>query len=164
MVISRRSRCGLHAVGYLAHRQKETDAPIALPEIREYLRSYSRKATFSAGHVSKILQELCRAGVLRALPGRNGGYNLARPSEDIRLVEIVRALDGSNEEQCCLLSIGPCDNRGNCGVFRVIQDAERSFYGFLEGETAASLAKKMFGAFPPPNLRRLPAAPKSPRR
>jgi len=158
MVISRRSR---HAVGYLAYRLRDTDAPIALPEIREYLRSYSRKTTFSAGYVSKILQQLSRVGVLRAIPGRNGGYLLARPATDIRLVEIVRALDGAEEEQCCLLSIGPCGNRDNCGVFRVIQDAERSFYGFLEGESADSLSRKMFGAFPPPNLLKLPTAPDS---
>lgn len=163
MVISRRSRCGLHAVGYLANRQQDTDAPISLPEIREYLQAYSRKSTFSAGHVSRILQELCRAGVLRAVPGRNGGYRLARPAAEIALVEIVRALDGTNEEQCCLLAIGPCDNRGSCGVFRVIQEAERSFYGFLEGETVESLSRKMFGAFPPPNLRPLgPASGEAP--
>ena len=86
MVLSRRARCALHAVGYLAYRAGETESPIALAEIREYLREYSRKVTFSAGHLSKIFQGLCVAGVLQAIPGRNGGYLLARPADDIRLV------------------------------------------------------------------------------
>jgi len=60
------------------------------------------------------------------------------------LFDLVAALDGAPQQDCCLLSVGGCDNQDICGVNEVIRDAEQVFYAFLRSETAASLARKMF--------------------
>ena len=44
--------------------------------------------------VSKILKLLTRAGLLHSTRGANGGYCLARPSGDIRLLDMIAALEG----------------------------------------------------------------------
>ncbi len=141
-MISRRARCGLHAVAYLAYRGDER--PVTLAEIRQYLLTYSQQLTFSEGHISKIFNALTRPGILRAIPGRHGGYLLARPAEQVGVNEVVQALDGVPEKECCLLSIGGCDNHAYRGVFGIVQEAESRFYEILSRETAASLAHKMF--------------------
>jgi Rrf2 family protein len=41
-----------------------------------------------------ILAELRNAGIVRSKKGRGGGYELARPASEIRIGQIVRALDG----------------------------------------------------------------------
>ncbi len=44
--------------------------------------------------LSKVLQHLARAGVLRAHPGRQGGYSLWRAPRRITLRQIVEAVEG----------------------------------------------------------------------
>lgn len=41
-----------------------------------------------------ILLQLKRAGIVRSVRGAQGGYLLARPPEEVRLLDIVEAIDG----------------------------------------------------------------------
>ncbi|MBX3179173.1 MAG: Rrf2 family transcriptional regulator [Candidatus Hydrogenedentes bacterium] len=41
-----------------------------------------------------ILLQLKRSGIVRSVRGAQGGYLLARPPEDVRLLDIVEAIDG----------------------------------------------------------------------
>jgi Rrf2 family protein len=42
----------------------------------------------------KVLKPLVSAQILYSVKGPNGGYRLARPSNDITLLEIIEAVDG----------------------------------------------------------------------
>lgn len=145
-MISRRARFAIHGLGYLAYAQR--DEPIRLSEVLDYLKAYSSRLSLSAGYISKIFQDLSRAGLVQAIPGRNGGYLLARDPSSISMAEVVSVLDGPPMDRCCL-SVGPCDNRQFCGVFDILEEAQRHFYDFLRTETAASVAEKMFSQRPP---------------
>ncbi len=41
-----------------------------------------------------ILLELRNTGILRSKKGPNGGYSLSKPSDDIMIGQVIRALDG----------------------------------------------------------------------
>lgn len=45
-------------------------------------------------YLAQILLQLKRAGLVRSMRGAQGGYLLARPPEDLRLLDIVEAIDG----------------------------------------------------------------------
>ena len=141
-MFTKRARYALHGMGFLAYQHPR--APVPFSEILAYLEDYSSEASLSPGYIAKVFQELSRAGLVHTVTGRKGGYALARPPEQVRLVEIVVALDGGPQEGCCLLSVGGCSNQGCCGVNEVIRDAERAFLDFLASQTAASLGAKMF--------------------
>ena len=47
---------------------------------------------------AKILQALARAGVVRSVRGRRGGYALAKPPEEITIGELVDALGPEDDE------------------------------------------------------------------
>jgi Rrf2 family iron-sulfur cluster assembly transcriptional regulator len=142
-MISKRARYALHGVGYLAWRAD--DAPVPFAEIMEYLRDYARGLTLSSGYVAKIFQDLARSGLVHSAVGRRGGYALARDARKVRVVEIVAAVDGMPMEDCCMLSVGGCDNQAECGVHELLNSAQSAFYEFLTDETADSLSRRMFG-------------------
>lgn len=48
----------------------------------------------SSSYLLKHLQALSRAGVLATIPGPKGGYQLAKPPEDVSLLDVVLALEG----------------------------------------------------------------------
>ena len=56
-----------------------------------------------AHFIAKIFRDLVRAGLLVSAKGRGGGYALARRAEDIRLYDIVEAIDGVETYQQCVV-------------------------------------------------------------
>ena len=45
-------------------------------------------------YLSKVFSKLRKAGIVRATPGVNGGYELARRAEDISFWDIIEAIEG----------------------------------------------------------------------
>ncbi len=45
-------------------------------------------------YLSKIFAKLRKAGIVRSVPGVNGGYELARRAEDISFWDIIEAIEG----------------------------------------------------------------------
>jgi Rrf2 family protein len=141
-ILSRKVRYALHGLAYLAGQQTKK-RPIPFNEILRFLRAYSDQLTLSNGYLAKIFQEVSRAGFAAAMPGPRGGYQLSRPAEEITVLDVVRALDGTPVSDCCLLSVGQCPRIETCGFHRVVENAENAFYRELEKETVASIAAKM---------------------
>jgi Rrf2 family protein len=54
-----------------------------------------------AAYLAKQLQALVRAGVLTATTGPRGGFRLARPAEQITLLQVIEAVDGGAAFYTC---------------------------------------------------------------
>lgn len=95
----------------------------------------------SENHLMKVVHQLARAGVVETIRGKGGGIRLARPAEEIRLGQIIRAAEGAapiveclGEEQsaCC---IAP-----TCRLSGILVRAFDALYGVLDEYTLADLA------------------------
>ncbi len=86
MRISRSAEYALIAVGYIAGNHK--DGAILATRI-------SNEYGVSVWYLLKVLQQLVRTGVLRSKRGPRGGFFLARRAEEITLLQLVEAVDGS---------------------------------------------------------------------
>jgi len=140
-ILSRKVRYALHGLAYLASHPKKRPTPFN--EILRFLRAYSDQLTLSNGYLAKIFQEVSRAGFAVAMPGPRGGYQLSRPAEEITVLDVVRALDGTPVSECCLMSVGQCPSIDSCGFHKVVKNAENAFYGELEKASVASIAATM---------------------
>lgn len=96
-MLSQRTRYAIRALLHLADRYGE--GPVQLPEI-------VREQNIPAKFLTVILSELRRAGMIETLRGKEGGYWLARPPEQITYGDIVRLTRGS-------LALLPCASRLN---------------------------------------------------
>ena len=54
-----------------------------------------------AAYLAKQLQALVRAGVLSAITGPRGGFRLARPADQITMLQVVEAVDGGSSFYRC---------------------------------------------------------------
>ncbi len=112
-------------------------------------------------YLAKHLQALTRAGVLEAVPGRNGGYRLARPAKDVTVLDVVEAVEGRTHLFECseIRQRGPAggqplDYRNVCGIAKVMYDAEAAYRDVLRDVTIADLLNRfMAGATPAAALR-----------
>src|SRR6476646_3777785 len=58
------------------------------------VKDISERAAIPARFLEQIFQDLKRAGLVGAKRGPRGGYHLTRPAPEIRLGDVVRALEG----------------------------------------------------------------------
>jgi Rrf2 family protein len=56
-------------------------------------REIADRFHLSRAFVANILKELCHKGFVTSHRGVKGGYGLARPAEEVRLVEVIESLD-----------------------------------------------------------------------
>lgn len=82
-------------------------------------------------YLPALLAELVRAGLVVSTPGRGGGYELARPPEQISLLEVIEQADGPLTAQECVLRGGPCRWTDACAVHRPWAEAQESFRSHL---------------------------------
>ena len=84
----------------------------------------------SAANVAKMMRVLRRARLVTSTRGKDGGYSLARPAEQIRVGEALAALGGRifDASFCDTHAggAGSCAHMGDCSirtVWRMLQDA-----------------------------------------
>jgi Rrf2 family protein len=103
------------------------------------LTELARTQHVSASYLAKVFQQLSRAGLVRAVRGKRGGYTLARPAAAISIGDVVRSLEVDAPMYQCLAQERCCEAKLDCLLLRVFADAEKQMYAVLDGVTLADL-------------------------
>jgi Rrf2 family protein len=85
MIYSRSAEYAIRSFAYLA---RVPNGKFAMA------KSIAEQERIPAHFLSKILQDLTRKGLLRSSKGPSGGFALRAPASQIRLLDLVEALDG----------------------------------------------------------------------
>ena len=88
--ISEAASIALHSMVYITLQKSH---PVKIKQIAEYLNS-------SETHLAKILQTLSKKGFVTSSRGRNGGFVLAKPADEINFNSIYECI----ESEICLES------------------------------------------------------------
>ena len=94
----------------------------------------------SHNHLTKVVQALARAGMVRTVRGKGGGLFLARPPTEIRLGDVVRACEDEHAYVECLIKGHTCCKvTPACGLVGYLGGAFGAFYAELNRHTLADL-------------------------
>jgi Rrf2 family protein len=91
-------------------------------------------------NVFKIVHILSHAELLEAVRGRNGGVRLARPASDIRIGDVVRAMETTEIEIDAAGSGSARGDQSLIGINRVFDDALEAFIAVLDKHKLAEMA------------------------
>jgi len=75
--------------------------------------------------LSKILQQLVKAGLLVSMKGPNGGFKLSKKPEKITLLHIIKAIDGLDVFTQCGIGFKKCSDDHPCPIhhdFKIVRD------------------------------------------
>ncbi len=99
-----------------------------------------------AAYLAKQLQALVRAGLLAATTGPRGGVRLARPAEQLTLLQIVEAVDGTSPFYTCNEirqrgrgALPPDQCRATCALAAKMAGAEAAWRQSLAAVTIADI-------------------------
>lgn len=107
-------------------------------KIREVVAEMGVPQTFA----SQILADLVRAGLATSKAGKDGGYRLAHPPEEISLVEVVEAGEGPLKAERCALGEGPCRWDAVCPLHDTWRAATEALREVLSSTTLADLVAR----------------------
>ncbi len=95
----------------------------------------------SRNHLTKIMQQLARGGVVETRRGGGGGAVLNRDPAEIRLGDVVRLLeDGQALVECFGPTGGDCTIEGCCRLRARLRHAEARFLEDLNQSTLRDIA------------------------
>ena len=102
--------------------------------IAEIARAYG----ISESHLTKVVHQLGRLGLIQTIRGRGGGLRLAKPPAEIVVGAVVRATEDDLALVECFAA-GSCAITAPCRLRRVLGEALAAFLAVLDGYTLADL-------------------------
>jgi Rrf2 family iron-sulfur cluster assembly transcriptional regulator len=126
----------IRAVTYLAGRRDE-DPPVAAAEI-------GKIEDIPPYYLAKVLQSLAHAGIVSSIRGRDGGFTLARPADQIHVLEVIEAIEiSSHWKDECVLGHSECHEEVHCALHDYWMKCRESLLFHLGEVTAADLASEL---------------------
>ncbi|MFC1406298.1 MULTISPECIES: Rrf2 family transcriptional regulator [Streptacidiphilus] len=116
----------------------------------------------SASYLAKQLQALSRAGLVRSVQGKAGGYVLTREPASITVLDVVEAVDGPSQAFICteIRQRGPlatppeaCD--APCPISRAMSGADAAWREALRAISIADLVQDVASASGPLAMSRI---------
>ena len=105
------------------------------------LKDVAERQDLSKLYLSQLATPLRNASLLRSVWGNRGGYALARPVDEINLLDIIEAVDGPISVIDCLQDPETCDRIDFCECIGVWRDINDSIVRTLENYTLNDLIK-----------------------
>lgn len=123
--MSEATALGLHTMAVIARHGK----PMSTTQIATELRA-------SEAHLSKVLRQLVRVGLLSSRRGPGGGYALAKPPAGITLLDVYETLEGPLRRDGCLFAEPVC-REVSCILGNLVERLRRKAHDHL-GSTSLS--------------------------
>ena len=115
------------------------------PDVTVKTRDLGRRTGVPPAYLSKIVQALAHAGVVRTRRGALGGVSLLRPPNTITLREIIEAVEGPIYLNRCLVRPGLCPRDCFCTAHPVWSRIQALVTGELDAVRLAELARQPVG-------------------
>jgi len=134
-MLTKKAKYGLKAMVHLARLEPGAGASIGeVAEANELPKKF----------LEAILVDLRNAGFVRSRKGRGGGYALAREPANIRVGDVIRALDGPLAPIPCASRTAymPCDDcadLASCSVRLIMQDVRDAMADILDHTSLAQM-------------------------
>lgn len=132
--LSTKARYGLRAVIELAKHYGE--GPIMAGAIAE-------KEDISENYLEQIMEPLKKSGIVRSVRGARGGFVLTRPPGEIKVREIIDALEGPVFLVDCLYDPSLCKRSEGCTARLFWGKLRENIIDFLNSWTLENLVEEV---------------------
>ena len=134
MLISTRGRYALRILTDLA--ENENGGTVTL-------REAAARQQISEKYLESIVKDLVRGRLVEGTRGKGGGYRLARPAEEIGVLEVLRLTEGTLAPVACLGEDSkPCPRAADCRTRPLWEGLDKAVRDYLGGWTLRDLMKE----------------------
>jgi Rrf2 family protein len=134
LLISKACNYGIRASLFVASKPDLQYVPI---------HQISEELNISFHFLTKILQILTQKNIMNSYRGPNGGVSLARPSQEISILDIIEAIDGLKIFKECLLGLPECNNNKPCPLHEKWADVREELRNTFSNSNLSDLADQI---------------------
>jgi Rrf2 family protein len=134
MLYGHAAEVAIRAALYLAGRPPGELSPV---------HEVAKTTRLPSAYLSKVIQRLAQAGLVRTFRGPGGGIELGKSPEAITLWSLVRATEGPSDVDRCALGIGNCSPDNPCPLHGRWAPLREDFEKLLEGTTLSALVREL---------------------
>ncbi|MBI2594293.1 Rrf2 family transcriptional regulator [Candidatus Curtissbacteria bacterium] len=127
--LSQKADYGLILLSSVASAMEDRSSPFIS------VASVANKNQISPKFLSQIAQALKRAGILASREGVSGGYSLAKSANEIKLLDVLKILDGELVEGKCFEEGHEC----TCGAGEMWVEMKKQMEETIGKKTVADL-------------------------
>jgi len=109
-----------------------------------FLKDVSKSQEISYKYLSQLIIPLKIAGLVKSTRGAHGGYFLARPPEDIKLSEIIMAIEGTLNPVECIDNPGVCPRVDTCVSRDIWSEIGDKFHEILDSYSLQTMTDLHF--------------------
>jgi Rrf2 family protein len=132
MEITRQADYAIRAILFLSEKEGNGRSPTNV---------IAREKHIPPSFLAKIISQLSVAGLVQTSRGARGGVTLARPSNQINLLEVIEAIDGPIQINECALDREACPFGKDCAVAPLWSDLQEEMVTRLRTTTFATLVR-----------------------
>ncbi len=126
--LSTKGRYGTRLMANLARHYKNGQGAIILKSVAE-------EEGISIRYLEQIIIPLKIDKLVKSIRGAGGGYTLGRPPQEIKLCDILRAMEGSCSLVECVEDPASCEKVPVCGTHEIWKEATRLLKGYFDKTT-----------------------------
>lgn len=90
------------------------------------------KLKISDKYARSLMTKLSKAKLIRAVQGRNGGYQFNLPPDSISLKQVISAVENPEKYNACLIGFSLCRNNRPCALHNKWMEVRHKINAFLE--------------------------------
>jgi len=134
-MLSKRTKYGIKALTFIA--RQEEDAPVQTSTV-------SACENISHKFLESILLTLRKAGFLGSKKGKGGGYYLLKDASDIRMIDVIRVLEGPIAMLPCVSlnfyeKCADCPDENTCSIHKLMLEVRDNTLKVLRNKFLSDL-------------------------
>jgi len=133
MKISTKGRYGMRAM---------TDLAIHYGEGQILLKDIAKRQQLSERYLEQLILSLKSAGMVKSTRGAHGGFKLAKPPSEIKLIEIFQTLEGPLGLVECVEDPMSCSRVDSCVTRDIWLEMKEGLVSILDSKTLQDLAEQ----------------------
>ncbi len=115
---------------------------------RRYSAKYLvEKLKISDKYLRRLMTDLSKAGFIRSIQGRDGGYIFDRDLRSIVLSDIIEAVEGMDKYMGCILGFDKCSDDNPCVLHDSWVIIREEFISLFHGVSLADLNLQKINKF-----------------
>ena len=92
-------------------------------------------------YLRQLLTSLTKSGFIKSAQGRNGGFQLQKPANQIFLAEIIETVEGLVVLNTCIMGFNKCPFNHTCAMHEVWEETRESILNVLNNTSLDQLVK-----------------------
>jgi Rrf2 family protein len=107
------------------------------------IRQIATNLGISFHFLTKILQILTQQKIMNSYRGPNGGVSLAKPANEITVLDIVRAIEGDKLFDGCIIGLPGCGEKEPCPLHDQWMEVKEKLEMSFQNQTLDKLSREI---------------------